>query len=95
MEASLPPSVLVTCVLDGTDKWRKVLNVNTIEEIVETAKQSLTCPAELHHFLAFNSSFGVFVDTDLNGNVADLGRYQIMFQSKKEEVCIYAAGIDN
>ena len=95
MEASLPPSVLVTCVLDGTDKWRKVLNVKTIEELVETAKQSLTCPTELHRFLEFNSSFETFVDTDLNDNVAHLGRYQIMFHSKKEEVCIYAAGIDN
>ena len=103
MEPSPPPSVLVTCVLDGTDKWRKVLNVNTIEEIVETAKRSLTCPAELHRFLMFNSSFEEFVDTDISGNVAQLGKYQILFHSKKEEdavnqtqlVCIYSAATHN
>lgn len=103
METSSPSSVLVTCVLDGTEKWKKVLNVNTLEELVESSKQSLTCPAELHRFLAFNSSFETFVDADISGSVAHLGKYQILFHSVKEEdmanqtqlVWICAAGIDN
>ena len=84
MDASGPPS-MVTCLLDGREIWKKVFHVNTTSEILETAKRSLTCTAELDRLLVFNTPFEAFVDTDVGGNVSQLDKYQILLKSMNPE----------
>nr|XP_023681993.1 uncharacterized protein LOC111851367 isoform X2 [Paramormyrops kingsleyae] len=83
MEGSGTPETLVTVFLDGREICRKIHQLNTVAEIPDVCKTSLNSNAECDRLLKFNTDLNEFIDTDINGNVQNLDKYNILFKSIK------------
>ncbi|XP_057213728.1 uncharacterized protein LOC130568741 isoform X2 [Triplophysa rosa] len=77
------PKILVTVLLDGTEICKKLFQLRSAAEIIDTCKRLLPRAAEYKRILQFNADFNEFIDIDLGDNIQNLDKFQVLFKSIK------------
>ncbi|KAL7877606.1 hypothetical protein SRHO_G00042490 [Serrasalmus rhombeus] len=86
------PKTLVTLLLDGREICKKIHHLNSTAEIIDACKRFLPCTAEYHRILKFSADFHEYVDTDLNDNIQNFDKFQVLFTSIKPGGTLQWAG---
>ncbi|XP_072533889.1 leucine-rich repeat and immunoglobulin-like domain-containing nogo receptor-interacting protein 2b isoform X3 [Salminus brasiliensis] len=89
------PKILVTLLLDGREICKKIHHLNSAAEIIDGCKRLLPCTAEYHRILKFSADFHEYIDTDLNDNVQNFDKFQVLFNSVKPGGALQWAGQQN
>lgn len=77
------PKILVTVNLDGTEICKKLFQLRSVAEVIDTCKRLLPCAAEYKRILKFNADFNEYIDIDLDDNIQNLDKFQVLFKSIK------------
>lgn len=77
------PKILVVVLVDGTEICKKLFQLRSATEIIDTCKRLLPCAAEYKRILKFNADFNEFIDIDLDDNIQNLDKFQVLFKSIK------------
>lgn len=81
------PRSLTTVLLDGKEAFKKTCTLGNVKDITEACTSALSCKAEMTRIMKFCSDFKEYIDVDVNCNVENMDKFQILFKSIQSDVC--------